>query len=105
MTVCTGKNLNSAIVNIYSGPGIDRPIIGALAELEKVRINGRNSADDFFRIQRGGLLGWVSAENIAIDCEANTLAVGEEGDVSVLYVEPMQSFTVQTAAQSSVGDA
>ncbi|MEP6989005.1 MAG: hypothetical protein ABI970_25605, partial [Chloroflexota bacterium] len=105
ITVCTGKNLNTTLVNIFSGPGIDRPVIGALAELEKVHVNGRNKTGDFLRIQRGALLGWVSAENIAIDCEANTLAVGEEGDVSVLYVEPMQSFTVQTAAQSSVADA
>ncbi len=105
ITVCVGKNLNSALLNVFSGPGIDRPIIGALAELEKVPVNGRNSAGSFFRIQRGALLGWVSAENVAIDCDASQLVVGEEGDVSVLYVEPMQSFTVETAAQSSVADA
>ncbi len=86
VTVCVGKNLNTTLAEcFFSGPGIDRPVIGALAELEKVRVNGRSSTGDFFRIQRGGSLGWISTENVAIDCEASKLSVGEEGDVSVLY--------------------
>src|SRR5262249_55750128 len=92
----TATNRNKGSLNIFAGPGTDRPVIGALPSLEKVTANGRTDKNDWIRIERTGRLGWGGAAEVALDSDVASLLVAQENDVMPLYREPMQAITLQT---------
>ncbi len=101
LTVCTGKNLNSSPLNISTAPGLDKPLLGVLAPLQIVTVNGQDASQQWLRVVINGKLGWVAMSEVAIDCEASKLAVADETDLSPLYTQPMQAFTLQTSTDNT----
>ncbi len=98
-------NRNKGSLNIFAGPDTRRLVVGALLPLEKTPANGRTDKSDWIRIERNGKLGWVRSTDVALDKDVASLQVAQESDVTPLYREPMQAFTLQTSDAASCKDA
>jgi len=102
--VCDATNGADA-VNIYAGPGEDRPILSVLPALVTASANGRSLNNAWLRMERNGLVGWVDADALSLACSVDSLEVAREDDLSTAYTLPMQAFTIDTSGSQSCANA
>ena len=77
------------------------PLLGVLAPLQVVTVNGQDASQQWFRVVVNDKLGWVAMSEVSIDCEASKLTVADETDLSPLYTQPMQAFSLQTSSDNT----
>lgn len=66
-------------LNVRAGPGLDHPIIAAVAPGQALAVIGRNAAGDWLQIRLadGEAIGWVAAAFVAVSGDAAGLPVSE----------------------------
>jgi len=94
-------NRNVGDLNIYARPQVDAALVGLLPSEESLTANGRDESGAWYRLELLGVLGWVSSEVTALDCEPQSLVVASPDDVSALYESAFQQITLQTGTASS----
>lgn len=84
-------------INVRGGPSTNHPVIGSLTRGETVVANGRNEDGSWLRIQvpDSDALGWVFAELVTTEGDADTLSVVDAADTTVPFT-PMQAFYFST---------
>lgn len=98
---CTITNATTNNINIRSGPGTDRGIVGAVSAGEALTATGRNAASDWYFIDRNGVTGWVFASLFTGACDQ--LPVLNETEVA--SVVPARAIAVQTGTSSACSEA
>lgn len=98
---CLVSNPTNNNMNVRSGPGLNRPIVGIFPSGAEGQAVGRSVDNAWIRLIHNGRLGWVSAPNMRLDCAIETLYSADEDDqLSALYTQPMQAFTLRSGGDS-----
>lgn len=98
---CSVLNPTNNNMNVRSGPGLNRPIVSIFPSGAEGQAVGRSVDNAWIRLIHNGRLGWVSAPNMRLDCAIETLYSADEDDqLSALYTQPMQAFTLQNGGDS-----
>ncbi len=89
---CTITNDTTSNINIRSGPSTERGIVGMVPTGDTVTVSGRNTAGDWYYIDRNGVTGWVFASLFAGDCP--NLPEASEAEAAA----PTHTISVRTGA-------
>ncbi|KAB2903635.1 MAG: VWA domain-containing protein [Anaerolineae bacterium] len=92
-------------INVYAGPGDDRPLLSVFPGGEDAVANGRSEDGSWLRIERNRSIGWVESSSVSLACDVTTLNVADEDDLSDLYTQPMQAFTLNSTSSGTCADA
>lgn len=91
---CTATNNGTSNVNIRSGPGTNREIIGIFSRGGTGDVLGRNEAGDWLLVDVDGTQGWVFASLFDVTCDIDSLPI-REGD-TVINQTPMTALTLDS---------
>jgi hypothetical protein len=87
----------SSNINVRGGPSTNDEVIGSLRAGETVYADGRNADSTWRHIQLDdGGSGWVFAELVTLNVDANTLPVVDGSAPETPSYAPMQAFTFTT---------
>ena len=104
LPTCEGANQSGDNVNVRVGPGQGYAAVDVLPSGTAITANGRNTAGDWIRFEQAGVMGWVYAPLMTLDCPMDTLQVIPDTE-AVVNAPATQSFMLRTTTPTVCEEA